>query len=282
MKIDIYQVDAFTDATFKGQSSAVCPLDKWIDDSLMQKIASETNLSKTAFFVKKEDGVYDIRWFSPENEITLCDHAALASAFIIFNYFDKKSKKVTLTTLSDNIIIYKDKDLFLMSFPINMPTLFNQSNPIFSLAFGVEPLKVLKDKDYILVYESEEIIKSLKPKVEILKNLDLRGVCITARGKESDFVFKYFAPKLGINEDLITGSIYSQLAPYWSQVLDNKKSLSATQLSKRKSELICDLENGDVIIRAKATLFMKGEIIIEERNYPRGEGETPTKLAIAV
>ncbi len=281
MKIDIYQIDAFTDTIFKGQNSAVCPLDKWIDDSLMQKIASETNLSKTAFFVKKDDGIYDIRWFAPEHEITLCDHAALASAYVIFNYFDKKLKKVTLNTLSENIVIYKDKELYLMSFPISMPTLYKQTNPIFSLAFGVEPLKVLKDKDYILVYENQEIIKSLKPKIDILRNLDLRGVCITSRGEESDFVFKYFAPKLGMNEDLITGSIYSQLAPYWSQVLDNK-SLNATQLSKRKSELICDLENGNVIIRAKATLFMKGEIIIEERSYPRSEGEAPTKLAIAV
>jgi PhzF family phenazine biosynthesis protein len=282
MKIDIYQVDAFTDTIFSGQNSAVCPLDRWIDDSLMQKIASETNLSKTAFFVKKDDGIYDIRWFAPKHEITLCDHAALASAYIIFNYFDQKLKKVTLHTLGDTIVIYKDKDLYLMSFPISMPTLYRQTNQIISLAFGVEPLKVLKDKDYILVYENEDIIKSLKPKIDILRNLDLRGVCITAKGDESDFVFKYFAPKLDMNEDLITGSIYSQLAPYWSQVLDNQKSLNATQLSKRKSELICDLENGNVIIRAKATLFMKGEIIIEERSYPRSEGETPTKLAIAV
>ena len=281
MKINIYQVGAFTDTMFSGQNSAACPLEGWIDDELMQKIAAEINLSKTAFFVKKEDTTYEIRWFTPKHEITLCDHAALASAYVIFNYLDKKADKIKLITLNNEIIIYKEKDFFSLSLANNMPALYTDSNPIFSLSMKIEPLKILKNKDYIVIYENEEIIKNLKPDIKVLKNLDLRGVCVTARGEYSDFVFRYFAPKLDMDEDLITGSIYSQLAPYWSQVL-NKKNLLSHQLSERKSEIICSLEDDKVMIKGKATLFMKGEIIIEERSYPRENEVKKTKLAIAV
>ncbi len=281
MKIDIFQIDAFTDKIFSGSTSAVCPLDKWIDDTTMQNIASEMNLSKTAFIVKKDDNTYEIRWFTPKSEVTLCDHASLASAFVIFNYLETNLEKVNLSSLGCTIEITKENDLISLYFPSNMPTLYNQSNPLFSLSTGIEPLKVLSSKDFIVIYENEKIIKDLKPKVEVLKSLDLRGVCFTAIGDNSDFVFRYFAPKLGVDEDLITGSICSQLVPYWSQVL-NKRSLKAIQLSTRKSELICDLFDDRVLIKGKAVLFMKGEIIIEERAYPRDEQTDKPKLAIAV
>jgi PhzF family phenazine biosynthesis protein len=282
VKIDIYQVNAFTNSTFSGNTSAVCPLEKQIDDSLMQHIAAETNLSKTAFIHKIEANLYEVRWFTPTTEISINDHAALASAYVIFNFLEKDLNEITLKSISSDIKITKNKNLFSLAFTYNMPELHRENNPIFSLSTGIEPLKVLKDKDYILVYENEEIIKNINPKIEVLKSLDLRGVCITAKGDDCDFVFRYFAPKLGVNEDLVTGSLCSQLTPYWSQVL-NKKSLSAAQLlPSRKSDLICELDDEKIIIKGEATLFMKGEIIIEERKTPRDGEQQKSKLAVAV
>jgi len=282
VKIDIYQVNAFTNSAFSGNTSAVCPLEKRISDTLMQQIAAETNLSKTAFIHKIETNLYEVRWFTPSTEVSINDHAALASAYVIFNFLEKNIKEITLKSISGDIKITKDQNLFSLSFTYNMPELHRENNPIFSLSTGIEPLKVLKDKDYILVYENEEIVKNIKPKIEVLKSLDLRGVCMTARGKDCDFVFKYFAPKLEVNEELITGSLCSQLAPYWSQVLE-KDNLTASQLlSSRRSELICELNDNKMIIKGEATLFMKGEIIIEERKSPRDDQTQKSKLAIAV
>ncbi len=280
MKIDIFQVDAYTDKMFSGSSSAVCPLKEWIDDTLMQNIAQEMNLGKTAFIVKKESSLYEIRWFTPKSEITLFEHAALASAYVIFNYLDKMLDSVTLKTLDSDIVISRDGDNIFFNFKSHMPVLHNESNPIFGLSMGIEPLKVLKSQDYILIFENEDTIKDINPKIDVLKSLDLRGVCIAARGDESDFVFRYFAPKLGISEELVISSICSQLAPYWSQVLSRDK-LKVLQLSKRQSTLNCDVKDDVVTISAKATLFMKGSIIIEERKTPRDDSST-SKLAIAL
>ena len=281
MKINIFQVDAFTDDVFNGITSAVCPLAKWIDNSLMQKIAAETNLSKTAFIVKIEPSLYEVRWFTPKTEVTLSDHTALASAYVIFNHLNTNLKTLTLRSISGDIDVTRDENLLSLRFSTNMPTLYNESNPIFSLSTGIEPLKVLEATDYILVYENEEIVRNLKPNLEVFKSLGLRGVCITAMGEDSDFVFRYLAPKLGISDDLVTGSVCSQLVPYWAQVL-GKNTLKATQFSERQGELLCELEEDSVVIKGKAALFMKGEIIIEERKFAR-EGQTEqTKLAVAV
>jgi len=281
VKIDIFQVDAFTDNVFNGITSAVCPLEKWIDDSIMQKIAKQTNLSKTSFIVKIAESIYDIRWFTPETEITLSKHTALASAYVIFNHLDKNLSKVTLKSIAGDIEIANDDDLMSLNFDLHMPILYNQSNPIFSLSTGIEPLKVLESTDYILVYENEDIVKNITPNVEVLKSLNLRGVCITSVGDNSDFVFRYFAPKLGVSDDLVTGSVCSQLAPYWSQVL-NKKKLNAKQYSTRTGELECEVKETTVIIRGKATLFMKGEIIIEQRKNSREIENETSRFAIAV
>ena len=281
MKIDIFQVDSFTDNVFSGITSAVCPLDTWIDDSIMQLVAAQTNLSKTAFLVKVEPSVYEVRWFTPEIEVTLSNHTALASAYVIFNHLDTKLNQVILKSTASEIKFSKDGDLISLTFEKNMPKLYNENNPIFSLATGIEPLKVLESTDYILVYENEEIVKNIKPNLEVLKSLGLRGVCITARGENSDFVFRYLAPKLGINDELVTGSVCSQLTPYWSQVLD-KDELQIVQYSDRKAKLTCKIKGDKVTIQGEATLFMKGQIIIEERKLAREASSTEKKLAVAI
>jgi PhzF family phenazine biosynthesis protein len=281
MKINIFQVDSFTDDMFEGYTSSVCALPTSISDELMQKIAAETNLSKTAFVTKLDHTKYEVRWFTPTTEVTLSDHASLASAYVIFNHLNTNLTKIVLKSLGGDMVIEKDGDLFSLNFPSKMPSLYEENNPIFDLAIGSEPLKVLSNLDYILVYDNEEIVKNINPKIDIFKSLDLRGVCVTARGSDNDFVFKYFAPKLDIDPGIVTGSVCSQLAPYWSKVL-GKETLTAHQLSSRKSDIICDINDDFVSIKGKAKLFMKGEIIIEQRSAHRSLNEPHSKLAIAI
>lgn len=281
MKIHIFQVDSFTDSMFGGYTSSVCALPKKISDELMQKIASETNLSKTAFLFKIDEATYEMRWFTPRTEITVSDHTSLASAYVIFNYLDQNLTKITLNSLNGSIEVLKENEYISLNFDARMPTLFKENNPKFSLSTGIEPLKVLSGLDYLIIYENEDIIKNLKPNVEVFKSLDLRGVCLTARGNNSDFVFKYFAPKLENCSDLVTGSICAQLVPYWAKVLD-KNNLKVLQLSDRTSEMICDLDNNNISVKGKAKLFMRGEIIIEQRASPRESNSKIRKMAIAL
>ena len=259
MRLDIYHVDTFTSKIFGGNGACVCPLKEWIDDNLMQKIALENNQSATAFFVKNENR-YDIKWFTPKKEVMLCGHATLASAYIIFNYLDKTLDSIIFDSKSGILSVNKDDKLISLNLPASMPEL-SENNPLFTVALGIAPLKILQQDDYILIYENEEIIKNIEPDFEALKNLDLRGVCISAKGDDSDFVYRFFAPKYGINEDNVTGSICSQLVPFWAQVYQ-KNHLKAKQLSKRGGEILCKLENERVEIKGEAILYMKGQIII--------------------
>jgi len=260
--LDIYQVDAFADKVFKGNPAIVCPLDQWLDDLTMQNIASENNASETAFFVKENEG-YKIRWFSPAKEVELCGHATLASAYVIFNFIEPSIDKIIFDSKGGEIEVQKNGDLLSLILQAKMPVADDEYHTLFNATIGEEPLKVLKGLDYILIYENEETIKNIKPRFDALKSLDLRGICITARGNEKDFVFRFFAPKLGVDEDFITGSAYSSLAPFWSKVLD-KEEMTSKQLSKRGSDITCKLlQDGEkVSITGKASLFLKGEIYL--------------------
>ncbi len=259
MKLDIYHVNTFTSKLFGGNSACISPLKEWIDEDLMQKIATENNQSATAFFVKNKDR-YDIRWFTPKKEVTLCGHATLAAAYIIFNYLEIDSNSIVFDSVSGILNVNKEDTLISLSLPASMPEL-GENNPLFNVALGIAPLKILQKNDYILIYENEEVIKNIKPDFEALKNLDLRGVCISAKGEKSDFVYRFFTPKYGINEDNITGSVCSQLVPFWAKIY-GKNSLKAIQLSKRGGEILCQLDSDNVDIKGSATLYMKGEIII--------------------
>ena len=258
----VYHVDAFADEVFKGNPAVVCPLDKWLDDDTMQKIAAENNVSETAFFVKESDG-YRIRWFAPKSEVDLCGHATLASAFVLFNYLGETRDQIDFTYNKGVLSVRKaDNEALTLILDARMPTPDSEYMTLFNATIGEEPIQVLRGLDYILIYENEEIIRNIKPRFDALKSIDLRGICITARGDEKDFVYRFFAPKLGINEDFITGSACKSLVPFWSKVLD-KKELKSAQLSPRGSAIECALlEDDKVAVTGHAVLYMKGEIYL--------------------
>ena len=260
MKIQIFQVDAFTNETFKGNPAAVCPLDNWLPDDLMQKIAAENNLSETAFFVKKGN-VFEIRWFTPTVEVDLCGHATLAAAHVLFNHLDYKSDIIFLESKSGELRVKKTRDLLWLDFPagfcekVNIPSKLNE-------AISVQAIEASAARDYLMaVYGSEEIIQNMQPAFNLLKQLPYHAIIVTAKGKEVDFVSRMFAPAIGINEDPVTGSAHTVLTPYWSQKL-KKVHLSARQISDRGGELQCTLSGDRVEIGGQAVTFLVGEIYV--------------------
>ncbi len=259
MSIPIYQVDAFTDKLFGGNPAAVCPLEKWLDTELMQKIAAENNLSETAFFVKEGKG-FELRWFTPKVEVDLCGHATLASAHVLFNHLDYDEKQITFSSASGELRVTTTNGKITLDFPSTPPSQV-ETVPELTQGLGLEPTEVHKSRDYLALFESEDDILSIAPDFDILMKLDSLGVIITAQGKNSDFVSRFFAPAVGINEDPVTGSAHTTLIPFWAERL-NKKILHAFQLSERKGEIFCELSGDRVKIGGYAVTFLKGEIIL--------------------
>lgn len=257
MKFTQYQVDAFATKVFEGNPAAVCPLDEWLDDKLLQAIAEENNLSETAFFVPSKKG-YQLRWFTPTVEVDLCGHATLASAFIIFEKLGYKKKLITFETRSGDLIVKKENNKLVMDFPARQPTPCTVPQGLVK-ALGSTPREVLAADDYIVVFDNENTIRSIKPDMALLSQIDKRGVAITAPGSNVDFVSRFFAPKFGISEDPVTGSAHCELAPYWAQKL-NKTKLRAKQVSKRGGEVGCEVEGDRVFLSGQAVLFMEAEI----------------------
>lgn len=259
MQLTVYFIDAFATKPFEGNPAAVCFLDEWLPDELMQSIAAENNLSETAFLVKTSSGFY-VRWFTPTNEVDLCGHATLASAFVLFNILGYEKQTILFQSKSGLLEVIRKNDFLEMDFPAQPAS--NCAIPEQLLrAFDDRPIECLKSQDYIVVFENEDIVLNAKPNMSLLAELDLRGVAITARGSEYDFVTRFFAPKYGINEDPVTGSAFTQLIPYWSKVL-NKLEMTAKQVSKRGGEVGCfDLGNR-VKISGKAVKYMVGTIYI--------------------
>ena len=259
MSIPIYQVDAFTDKLFGGNPAAVCPLEEWLDAELLQNIAAENNLSETAFFVKKER-VFELRWFTPAVEVELCGHGTLASAHVIFNHLGYDEEQIVFSSASGELRVTNKKGQLTLDFPSTPPSPAEVKSELI-LGLGMRPKEVHKSRDYLALYESEDDILSLEPNFEILRELDCLGVIVTAKGKNSDFVSRFFAPAIGINEDPVTGSAHTTLIPFWAARL-NKKVLHAYQLSKRKGELFCEDAGERVKIGGHAITFFKGEITL--------------------
>ncbi len=260
MELNLYQIDAFTDRHFKGNPAAVIPLETWLPDNTMQSIAEENNLSETAFFVPIKRG-FHIRWFTPETEVDLCGHATLAAAYVLFNLLDYNKDRIEFESKSGALAVLQKDDWLVMDFPAQLSVPCNVPDEI-AKAFGKTPIDCLRSEDYIVAFETESDILSIKPDMGYLKKLDLRGVIITARSKQYDFVSRFFAPKYGIDEDPVTGSAHTQLTPYWSEKLDKTKMM-AKQISGRGGELICELRNGRVLISGQAVKYMEGKIEIK-------------------
>ena len=257
MEIPIYQVDAFAEEPFEGNPAAVCPLSDWLDDSLLRNIAAENNLSETAFFVERE-GEYELRWFTPENEVDLCGHATLATAYVIFEELDYERDVLKFKTQSGELEVYREGNYFSMDFPSRPPEPSDRDKSIIG-GLGVEPASVFESRDYMAVYDSEEQIKAIDPDMNLLKRGDWTGIIVTAEGKEVDFVSRFFAPGEGIPEDPVTGSAHCTLVPYWSERL-GKKNLKARQVSSRGGQLVCQDLGDRVKIKGSAVLFMKGGV----------------------
>lgn len=257
MKIKQYQVDAFAVRAFEGNPAAVCPLEKWLDDNLLQSIAEENNLSETAFFVQDGED-FQLRWFTPVAEVDLCGHATLASAHILFEKLGYSGSRINFNTRSGVLSVKKNEELLQMNFPICSPISCEVPEHLVK-GLGVCPSEVLKADDYLAVFDSEDIISSINPNFTELEQLDLRGVIVTAKGDSFDFVSRFFAPKFGIPEDPVTGSAHCELAPYWSNKL-GKIELTAKQISKRGGSLKCRVMENRVQLSGSAIIFSEGEI----------------------
>lgn len=258
MRIPLYQIDAFTGRVFSGNPAAVCPLDSWLDDATMLNIAAENNLSETAFFVREGD-IFHLRWFTPLVEIDLCGHATLGSAFVLFNLMHYHGDRIEFRTQSGPLWVYRRGHHLVMDFPSREPIACDVP-PNLIKALGIEPVEVLKSRDYFCVFESEEQIRAIDPDMNLLLTLDA-DVLITARGSQADFVSRYFAPLAGIPEDPATGSTHCNLIPYWAEAL-GKQELYAQQLSKRGGEIFCEMHGDRVRIAGEAVKYFEGFIDI--------------------
>lgn len=259
--LKIYQIDAFTDKLFSGNPAAVVPLEEWLEDELMQKIANENNLAETAFYVNRNDR-YELRWFTPETEVDLCGHATLASAFVIFNIENFQGEQIDFySPRSGNLIVNKNDDWLALTFPADKiePIDINEE---LENCFDKKPEAVFKGKtDFMFVFENQAEIENIKPNLEAISKLDARGVIVTAKGNEVDFVSRFFGPKVGVNEDPVTGSAHTTLIPFWSKQL-GKDEMVAQQLSKRKGFLKCKNQGEKIVISGQAKLYLKGEIFV--------------------
>ena len=259
MKLDIYQVDAFAEKVFEGNPAAVCPLEEWVSDDVLQKIAEENNLSETAFFAPEDQG-FKLRWFTPAAEVDLCGHATLAAAYVLYEHLGYSGSEITFSTRSGDLIVKRAAQGLSMDFPASMPEPVPSPDNLVA-GLGQEPKEVLAAFDYIVVLESEDEIENLHPDFSKWLDLDLRGVVVTAPGNHVDFVSRCFFPKLRINEDPVTGSAHCELAPYWGEKL-GLNNLKAKQLSKRTGLVECVLAEDRVILSGNAVSYMQGQIII--------------------
>lgn len=261
MTIPVYQVDAFTKEPFKGNPAAICPLDAWLPDELMQQIAMENNLAETAFIVPYEDA-FQIRWFTPTVEVALCGHATLATAHVFYDHLGYTATPLRLYSKSGWLTVTKEADGKLtLDFPADPAAPCDVPEGLFE-ALDIHPSNVFKGKfDYLVEVRSEEEVLKLKPDFKALSVIPSRGVLVTARGSRHDFVSRCFFPQSGIDEDPVTGSAHCLLTTYWNQKT-GKDHFHALQASARSGEMLCRLKGDRVLMTGDAVTVLKGEIYI--------------------
>jgi predicted PhzF superfamily epimerase YddE/YHI9 len=259
MRLPIYQVDAFTDSLFGGNPAAICPLNAWLPDAIMQAIAAENNLAETAFFVREGDG-YALRWFTPTVEVDLCGHATLASGHVVMNFLEPKRGRVSFRTLKAGTLVVEQRGgMLVMDFPAR-PAAPAEPPAGLLAALGGNPREVLRARDHLVVYGTAAEIAALRPDLVALANVDCWAAIVTAPGEDGvDFVSRFFAPAQGIPEDPVTGSSHTTLTPYWAKRL-GKTELEARQLSRRGGALHCALNGDRVNIAGRAVLYLEGQI----------------------
>ena len=261
--IQIFQVDAFAERLFEGNPAAVCPLEDWLEDEMLQAIAAENNLSETAFYVER-DGLYELRWFTPKSEVAICGHATLAAGFVILTELEPDRDEVRFQTRQvGELAVRRSGDRFRLELPAQVPSRCPAPRGLTD-ALGYAPTEVWQATKMMAVLESATQVAGIVPELSLIKSLDTYGLIVTAPGDEGsgiDFVSRYFAPYVGILEDPVTGSAHCVLAPYWAQRL-GKKMMEARQLSARGGALGVELAGDRVALLGSATLYLRGTLLV--------------------
>jgi predicted PhzF superfamily epimerase YddE/YHI9 len=260
MRTPYFQVDAFTGRTFGGNPAGVCPLENWLPDELLQRVAAENNLAETAFFTRQADDSYHLRSFTPILEVDLCGHATLASAFVLFTELAHPDRSIRFHTRSGWLAAERKGDIIELDFPSRVPKPCLPPDELLR-GLGHKPREVLKSRDFLAVYDSQAEVAALTPDMALLARLECLGVIATARGEDADFVSRFFAPRAGVPEDPVTGSAHSSLIPFWAERL-GKSELFARQISRRGGELYCRLVGDRVKIGGRAVIYCRGELEI--------------------
>ncbi|WP_116124579.1 PhzF family phenazine biosynthesis protein [Lewinella sp. IMCC34183] len=264
--LPLYQVDAFTDHLFGGNPAAVVPVPAFPSDKLMQQIATENNLSETAFVVIRGKGKFDIRWFTPTTEVRLCGHATLAAAHVLYRSGGGDLEKLRFRTREAGTITVTPKKAegnYTMSFAADKPEKHRSSKKLRGALAGLKPVEVYAGQDdLVAVLKSEEQVRSLEPNFHVIERLKRRGLIVTAPGRDCDFVSRCFYPAYGINEDPVTGSAHTILTPIWAKRL-KKKKLTARQVSARGGTLACELRGKKVRISGQAITYLSGQILLD-------------------
>lgn len=257
MPLSYYQVDAFTSRLFAGNPAGVCPLDAWLPDSTLQAIAAENNQSETAFYVRQAAG-FELRWFTPTQEVDLCGHATLAVAHVLFNETREPGDRLHFATRSGEMAVERTARGLVLDFPVR-PAAECVAPANLLTGLGATPVFTGRARDYFAVFATEAEVAALNPEMAALATLDSLGVIATAPGTDGDFVSRFFAPQAGIPEDPVTGSAHCTLIPYWAKRL-GKTVLTARQISPRGGELFCELVNDRVKIGGQAVTYLRGSI----------------------
>ena len=258
MKLRLFQLDAFASRAFAGNPAAVVPLDRWLEDGTLQAIAAENNLSETAFFVGAK-GDYHIRWMTPTDEIDLCGHATLASAWVVFHETEKGRTEVSFRSKGGPLRVSAEGDRLALDFPSRPPEAAEGALDAVAAALGTRPSQLLASRDYLAVFDREEEVRGLKPDMARVAALDRMAVIASAPGRGCDFVSRFFAPAVGVPEDPVTGSAHCTLVPYWARRL-GKTRLFARQVSLRGGELWCEDRGERVTIAGRCAKYLEGTI----------------------
>jgi PhzF family phenazine biosynthesis protein len=260
MKLKIYIANAFSEKKFGGNPAAVVPLKEWLSDMLMQQIASQNNLADTAYIIPYGDD-YAIRWFTPALEVSLCGHATLASAHVMFEHLGYGRNQIIFHSKSGPLKVTRNQDKFTLDFPAFEPERI-PDDELIDKALGIKAIAVFKSRfDYMAVLDSQTDIETLKPDLALIKKIPALGLIVTAKGDKVDFVSRCFFPQSGIDEDPVTGSAHVVMVPYWAGQT-GKNKLSAIQLSARRGYLDCELAGDRVLISGHAHTYLEGDIYI--------------------